>query len=115
MHRKSNARWLLISLILVFCVPGEFGRTEAQSVDPGQIVNEPPSKAVRDLERKQAKAANQKRFQDLKRDTNKLLQLATELKAAVDKANENTLSVEVIKKAEEIEKLSHDVQKKMRN
>lgn len=75
---------------------------------------EPPSKAMRDLERQQEKARNTQRHQDLKKDTDKLLQLATELKAAVDKSNENTLSMDVIKKAEEIEKLSKNVQKKMR-
>jgi len=32
----------------------------------------------------------------------------------VDKTNENTLSVEVIKKAEEIEKLAHSVKEKMK-
>jgi len=32
----------------------------------------------------------------------------------VDKANENTLSVDVIRKAEEIEKLAHSVKEKMK-
>jgi HAMP domain-containing protein len=44
-----------------------------------------------------------------------LYQLATELKDAVDKTNENTLSLEVIKKADEIEKLAKEVRKKMKN
>ncbi len=57
---------------------------------------------------------NAKREQDLKKDTAKLLQLATELKHYVDKTNENTLSVEVIKKADEIEKLAHSVKEKMK-
>jgi len=60
------------------------------------------------------KAANEKRQQDLKKDTDKLLQLATELKQYVDKTNEHTLSVDVIKKAEEIEKLAHTVKEKMK-
>ena len=46
------------------------------------------------------KVANEKRQLDLKKDTDKLLQLATELKQYVDKTNEHTLSVTVIKKAE---------------
>jgi hypothetical protein len=33
----------------------------------------------------------------------------------VDKTNENTLSLEVIKKADEIEKLAKEVRKKMKN
>ncbi len=61
-----------------------------------------------------AKKENIKRQQDLKKDTDKLLELATELKQSVDKTNENTLSVDVIKKAEEIEKLAHSVKDKMK-
>lgn len=60
------------------------------------------------------KKLNEQRQQDIKTDTDKLLQLATELKQYVDKTNEHTLSVEVIKKAEEIEKLAHTVKDKMR-
>lgn len=70
--------------------------------------------AVRDFKRQQAKALNKQRHEELRRDTDKLLQLATELKLDVDKSNEQTLSLEVIKKAEQIEKLSKIVQKKMR-
>jgi hypothetical protein len=50
----------------------------------------------------------------LKRDTDKLVQLSTELKEYVDKSNENILSVDVVRKAEEIEKLAHSVKTKMR-
>lgn len=60
------------------------------------------------------KKANEQRHADLKRDTDKLLQLSTELKQYVDKSNENILSVDVVKKAEEIEKLAHSVKVKMR-
>jgi hypothetical protein len=61
-----------------------------------------------------ARKENLKREQDLKKDTDKLLELATQLKQYVDKTNENTLSVDVIKKAEEIEKLARSVKDKMR-
>jgi hypothetical protein len=67
-----------------------------------------------EMEKEMAKKANQTRQADLKRDTDKLLKLATELKRSVDKSNENTLSVDVVKKAEEIERLAHSVKDKMR-
>ncbi len=70
--------------------------------------------AEREAERQALKSANLKRQEDIKRDTDKLLQLATELKLYVDKTNENIISLSVIRKAEEIEKLSKEVQKKMR-
>jgi hypothetical protein len=60
------------------------------------------------------KEANKKRQQDIKSDTDKLFQLATELKAAVDKTNENMLSLDVIKKAEQVEKLAKKVKENMR-
>ena len=60
------------------------------------------------------KKANEQRQAELKRDTAKLLQLSTELKDYVDKTNENVLSLDVVKKAEEIEKLAHSVKVKMK-
>jgi hypothetical protein len=57
---------------------------------------------------------NKDRQAKLKADTDKLLELATQLKQQVDKSNENVLSLDVIKKAEQIEKLAHSVQDKMK-
>jgi hypothetical protein len=42
-------------------------------------------------------------------DTAKLLELAKQLKEEVDKSNGSTLSVDVIKKATEIDKLAKNV------
>ncbi len=47
-------------------------------------------------------------------DTDQLLALANELKAEMDKTNSITLSVQVIKKADEIEKLAHDIKQRMK-
>jgi hypothetical protein len=48
-------------------------------------------------------------------ETAKLLQLATELKTAVDQSNKNELPLDVIRKADDIEKLAHDVKQRMRD
>jgi hypothetical protein len=66
------------------------------------------------VEEMQAQARNNERQKRLVADTDKLLALATDLKAQVDKTNQNTLSVDVIKKAEEIEKLAHSVKERMK-
>jgi len=66
------------------------------------------------VERDQMRARNKERQEQLKQDTDKLLELATELKQYVDKTNENILSVDVIKKADEIEKLAKSVREKMK-
>jgi sRNA-binding protein len=47
-------------------------------------------------------------------DTAKLLSLANELKAELDKSNKDTLSLSVIKKAEQVEKLAHKVRDEMK-
>ena len=47
-------------------------------------------------------------------DTAKLLTLANELKAELDKSSKDTLSLSVIKKAEQVEKLAHKVRDEMK-
>jgi hypothetical protein len=64
----------------------------------------------RDIVKKQ----NELRQQEIKKDTDQLLELATELKQYVDKTNENIISLDVIKKAEQIEKLAKSVKDKMK-
>ncbi len=48
-------------------------------------------------------------------DTAKLVELSNELKADVEKAPKDTLSIDVVKKAAEIEKLAHDVKERMKS
>lgn len=60
------------------------------------------------------KEANKKRQEDIRNDTAKLFQLATELKAAVEKSNEHVLSLDVVRKADEVEKLAKRVKEKMK-
>jgi hypothetical protein len=77
---------------------------------PDEHVDEQRAKIEKDM----AKRANRERQAQLHRDTDNLLKLANELKQYVDKTNENTLSLDVVKKAEEIEKLAHSVKEKMK-
>jgi hypothetical protein len=51
----------------------------------------------------------------LRRDTEKLVALTAELKQHVDKSGPNILSMDVIKKAAEIQKLAKSVEDKMKN
>jgi hypothetical protein len=83
---------------------------------PPPIGGEEPrrSREERDIERKMEKERNKQRQEALKRDTDKLLDLATQLKQYVDKSNENVMSMDVIKKADEIEKLAKSVKDKMK-
>jgi nitric oxide reductase activation protein len=66
------------------------------------------------MEQNLAKLRNTERQKQLVSDTQKLLALAQELKADVDKSTKDTLSVDVVRKADEIEKLAHSVKEKMK-
>ena len=79
---------------------------------PGQPRDKDPM--TEQVERDAAKQRNLQREQEIKRDTEKLLELATELKEYVDKTNENIISLDVIKKADQIEKLAKSVKEKMK-
>jgi hypothetical protein len=105
---------LLIVLLLPVC-GGLVPPAASQAAPPVPQQPPPPEDEERiRMEKDMAKKANQQRQADLKRDTDKLLKLATELKQYVDKSNENVLSMDVIKKAEEIEKLARSVKEKMK-
>ncbi len=65
-------------------------------------------------EERQAKMRNDDRQKRLVADTDKILALATDLKAQVDKSTKDNLSVDVFKKTDEIEKLAHSVKERMK-
>jgi hypothetical protein len=56
-----------------------------------------------------SEAINTDPKKQLAEESAKLLKLATDLKAEVDKTTKDTLSLTVIRKADEIEKLAHSV------
>jgi len=113
---------LVLTLLLCLITPvlsiPSFSQKSGQS--PGQFPGLEPSPVDRQdeqrtkIEKEMAKKANQERQAQLLRDTDHLLKLANELKEYVDKTNEHTLSLDVVKKAEEIEKLAHSVKEKMK-
>jgi len=122
--------WLYIAapiLVLVLTLPSVAQRTGngSPSLSPAQTtppvpgnVNPPlmsdGDEARTRLESDLAKKAAKERVAALKSDTDKLLKLSVELKSFVDKSDENVLSLDVIKKADEIEKLAKSVKEKMR-
>ena len=73
-----------------------------------------PSGMRKRVEEKQAQARNDDRQKRLVSDSERLLALATELHEEVLKTDKNILSVDVVKKATEMEKLSHDLKERMR-
>ena len=119
----------VLPLTLMFCAPivqaqsqpvsTELAQIQKKSIRPGAEVH--PVAIVRtdvdpsqQLERMQIANAFRERQVALRRDTEKLLSLAAELKQHVDQTSPNILSIDVIKKAQEIEKLAKSVKDKMR-
>jgi hypothetical protein len=115
-----TSKWLArFGIVLIFCAASPSVFSQTPRVPPSQLPENPSQQQPEDdarskMERDMAKRANQERQASLKKDTDKLLKLATELKEYVDKTNENMLSMDVVKKAEEIEKLAHSVRDKMK-
>jgi uncharacterized membrane protein len=86
---------------------------------PSELNRIPDKNQENDSNAQQAKkqnfeAANAERKKQISLDSAKLLKLATDLKAEVDKTTKDTLSLTVIRKADEIERLARNVKEKMK-
>ncbi len=120
---RQIARLLVFSVALgcVTALPGGAQPSPRPQATPDLSQNQPGQRPRRDpddpmvkIEKEQQKRLNKERQEELKKDTDRLLELATELKTSVDKSNEHTLSLDVVRKAEEIEKLAKRVREKMK-
>jgi hypothetical protein len=98
----------LILLSLSLLAPAAIPQQKQQEEGPAAQIQEK-------MQRDQLKALNKERQASLKKDLDELYKLATELKEGVDKTDENVLSLQVIRKTEEIEKLARDIRKKMKD
>jgi hypothetical protein len=85
--------------------PDPFG----QQGDPKSKIELPP---FANNEDKQAKMRDAERQKRLVADTDRLLELVTQLHADVAKTDRHILSVDVGKRADEIEKLAHSVKER---
>jgi hypothetical protein len=120
-NSRNIIHWITIVVLILFLAPSLSARNVLVSPAIGQPARaqlgrrQPQmSSQEQQLERDRARAMNKERQEKLKEDTDKLLQLATELKQYVDKTNENILSIDVVKKTDEIEKLAKSIRDKMK-
>jgi len=129
-HRGRTMLW---SGLAISAVLATFAATYAQapsSQNPGTPTYNKPilspeanrlpdnneQMAMHEQEGKKAnfEAPNVERKRQIADDSAHLLKLASDLKTEVDKTSKDTLSLGVIRKAEEIEKLAHTVKEKMK-
>jgi hypothetical protein len=96
--------------------PPAIAQAATNGADPqfGQRRNQVPDPIEIKMEKDRQKAIQKERQESLKKDTDKLFKLATELKDGVDKSTKDILSIEVVRKCEEIEKLSKSIKEKMK-
>jgi hypothetical protein len=84
------------------------------SVSQGPGLGNVPVTSGNDVQREQAIAANLQRQAEIKRDTQKMFQLTGELRDYLEKAGQGVMSMDALKKVEQIEKLAHGVKSKMK-
>ena len=110
---------LWIVLLVVLLMPAtaavvQLGMPPVPDASQGSPQRRPPTpdevRRQKELEKLQAK----QRYQDIRRDTDQLVALANQLKQEVDAAGQETLSLSVVKKADQIEKLAKSVKQKMK-
>ncbi len=73
----------------------------------------PPSEQQRDMERKRELALKKQEYEKTKKMSQDLFTASEELKDLIEKAGENTLPLQAIKKLEEIESLSRKIKSRL--
>ena len=120
-----------ICLLVAISVAHAVAQTPAQAPTPAQTQEKSPGNSPAPAQPPAAAKATQNpgdpaqassaevrpveaRKDQIAADSAKLFQLANELKAEMDKSTKDTLSLSVMKKAEEVEKLARKVRDEMR-
>jgi hypothetical protein len=120
--RKPRTFFLGVILACLMAMAATAGHAQ---INPDKSIHDPVLTAapdanaqmeMRDQQTKQQNfaAANAERRKQIADDSTRLLKLASDLKAEVDKTSKDTLSINVIRKADEIERLAHNVKEKMK-
>lgn len=119
-------RFALVALALVIGIPLAAHARQVQQLPSGNTARpQPPNGALEDPHEHDPFAAqNSSKMEHMREDdrrkrlladTARLVALSNELKTEVDNTTRDELSIEVIRKATEIEKLAHDVRERMKS
>ncbi len=107
-------------IVTLFAFFGGAGLASAQqihlppAVSQSQGMGSVPVYGGDAVQRQQALAANQQRQVELRRDMEKMSELTQELNDYLQKSGTGVVSLDAIKKAEQIEKLAKSVKSKMK-
>jgi hypothetical protein len=94
--------------------PAQTAAAPQQPATAAPPITAAPENAASAADSQSLPAPQTEKQKQLADDTAKLLQLANELKAELDKSSKDTLSLSVMKKAEQVEKLAHKVRDEMK-
>jgi hypothetical protein len=119
---EGVSRFVVVFMVMAALNGGAQSNPSAnpdKSIHDPSLTTLPDANAQMQMRQQQTKAqdytaANAERRKQVADDTERLLKLATDLKTEVDKTTKDTLSLGVIRKADEIEKLAHSVKEKMK-
>ena len=113
----SGVRFLIIATCVLWAAAGLAPAQQIHlppAVSQSQGMGNVPVTPNDSVQRQQAMAANQQRQLEIKRDMEKMAELTQELKDYIGQANQGVMSVDAIKKAEQIERLAHNLKSKMK-
>lgn len=102
----------LLFILAAGAVPCGTGQQNAPAPKP--VADNPAASPVPSSAPPPPDSPTEAREKQIASESAQLLKLATELKAAVDKTTKDTLSVEVIRKADAIERVARGVKEKIR-
>ena len=106
-RRRFLTVWLAAGIPTILVSTAAMGQRPQPPPKPGGQENQDQDSAPPKLDSKTALEANKK---DIKRDIEKLFQLASDLKVEVEKTDSvQVLSMAMVKKTEEIEKLAKEI------
>ena len=113
--RKRTLLLLAVTLILSFTITGSVLSQSRRPQGPQDEGASPADSFDRDQKARMDKERRDEAFQKLKDDSQKLYEAAGELKEMIEKSNQHTLSLQILKKTEEIERLVKEVKRRARD
>ena len=111
----SRARWKSVAAVAVLLAAGVLpcGQSQ-QSLPQSQPQQNPAAPKTADSAPAPAETSANQQEQRTAKESADLLKLATELKTEVDKSTKDTLSLAVIRKADEIERIARGMKDRYR-
>ncbi|MCI0626808.1 MAG: hypothetical protein L0387_35035 [Acidobacteria bacterium] len=100
--------WLLALLLATLAPASLIMRAQERPPDPLDAIHH-------DTRAKMEKERRDGEWKKLKDDTDKLVQMANELKEMIEKSNKDTFSIQVVKKTEEVEKILKDIKRRAKD